>query len=91
MEIKHKLSGAELKYGYIWWHVEEESNYKKIFPSDRPFTIKIYDTKIENRKVDWKRHRIYISGMMKNYFKKGDVIKISRKQKSKIVEISKEK
>jgi len=88
MSIKHKLVGGEIKYGYIWWSKKDDAVFKTLLPrGDKRFSVMIMGDKIPDRKVDWGRRRIYLGIKFKEKFKKDDVVIISRKPKSNVVEI----
>lgn len=84
--IIHKLTKTQIKYGYIWWGVENEAKYEKVLPKGT-FDIKIEDEIVENRKVDWKRHRLYVGIARLKKFKSGDQI-IINKLSNKLIEIT---
>lgn len=89
IEITHKLYGTQLKYGYIWWRAGRDDEFRKIFPKNE-FTVEIYGKKIEGRKVDWKRRRLMLGAVLKQYFKKDEIIVLSKdKNNPKIIRIRK--
>jgi len=79
MEIQHKFKKAEIKFGYMWWEMAENSKYEEIFPS-YSFDLNVNGTVLHFRRVDWERYRIWLGvGLLKKYFKDNQVVTIGRK------------
>jgi len=89
IEITHKLYGTQVKYGYIWWRAERDDEFRKLFPKNE-FTVEIHGKKIEKRKVDWKKRRLMLGAVLKQFFKKDEIIVLSKDKKNpKIIRIRK--
>ena len=85
MNIEHELYGAQVKYGYIWWHIKDEEKFKQVLPKGK-FILYFGKEKIRKCKADWARHRFSIGpSVMKNHFKKDDKIMLSNPSGTKVV------
>ena len=78
MEIEHKLYGAQVQYGYIWWKPKDNSKYRQVFPEGE-FTIDLQGEKLSRKKVDWKLGRVSIGkNPMQELFQKDETVLISK-------------
>lgn len=78
MQIEYRIQlKTEYCYGYLSFRSEKKSDYQKIFPEGE-FTVDFEGHLLQNRKVDWKRHRINLYPLRK-MINKGDCLIIERK------------
>ena len=85
MEIEHKLYGAQVQYGYIWWKPKDNSKYRQVFPEGE-FTIDLQGEKLSRKKVDWKLGRVSIGkNPMQELFQKDETVLISKSPDGTVV------
>lgn len=74
--MKTKISRS-IKYGYLHLPAKQKNEFKKFFPKGK-FNIKINETILKSKHIDWTRNRIHVGNELKNNFNEKDQVEMTK-------------